>query len=63
MASHRLGMFDAHHSQTQPRGRGGRFVCVRHSAERKRILAKAAAMREAMGLPPLAALHPVTGNL
>lgn len=45
-------------SRGQPRDAQGRFVKVRYSAHRLRVLAKARQMRADMGLPPSPYLMP-----
>lgn len=60
--THELKLWKEHAARQQPRDRHGRFMRVRHTAERRRILSKAAELRAAMGLPPLAILDPMKGE-
>lgn len=57
-----LGLFAAAGASAQTRGQPrdaqGRFVKVRYSAHRLRVLAKARQMRADMGLPPSPYLMP-----
>jgi hypothetical protein len=57
-----LGLFAAAvasaQGRAQPRDAQGRFVKVRYSAHRLRVLAKARQMRADMGLPPSPYLMP-----
>lgn len=47
-----LGLFTAPEARRQPRDARGRFVRVRYSPHRLKVLEVARAMRERMGLPP-----------
>ncbi len=60
--THELGLVRADGSRKQPRDQRGRFVRVRYSAERLKILATARKMREDMGLPPSPWLSPFGGD-
>lgn len=64
--THELGLFSAarHGSshRPQPRDTRGRFVRVRYSAERLKILATARAMRARLGLSPSPWLSPFGGE-
>lgn len=60
--THELGLFSAGGHRPQPRDARGRFVRVRYSAERLKILATARKMREDMGLPPSPWLSPFGGD-
>lgn len=57
-----LGLFTASAKRGQPRDARGRFVRVRYSPERLKILATARKMREDMGLPPSPWLSPYGGE-
>jgi hypothetical protein len=60
--THELGLFRPDGSRKQPRDQRGRFVRVRYSDERRKILAKARAIRESKGLPPSPFLFPFWGG-
>ncbi|KUO53176.1 MAG: hypothetical protein APF82_00890 [Sphingomonadales bacterium BRH_c42] len=53
-----LGLFTASAKRGQPRDARGRFVRVRYSAQRLKVLEVARKMREDMGLPPSPWLDP-----
>ena len=55
--THELGLFSAT-PRPQPRDARGRFVRVRYSAQRLKVLAVAREMRERLGLPPSPWLSP-----
>ena len=56
-----LGLFTAT-PRPQPRDARGRFVRVRYSAQRLKVLEVARKMREDMGLPPSPWLSPFGGD-
>lgn len=56
--THELGLFTASSRHRQPRDASGRFVRIRYSPERLKILATAREMRARMGLPPSPYLSP-----
>lgn len=56
--THELGLFTATAKRGQPRAQRGRFVRVRYSAQRLKVLAVARQMRADMGLPPCPWLSP-----
>ncbi|MCW2395866.1 MULTISPECIES: hypothetical protein [unclassified Sphingobium] len=49
--THNLGLWTGEARRFQPRDRGGRFVCVRHTPERLAVLATAQQIRNELGLP------------
>jgi len=49
--THNLGLWSGEPWRTQPRDAAGRFVRVRHSAQRRLVLRRAAELRAALGLP------------
>lgn len=49
--THSLGLWTGDARRFQPRDPAGRFVRVRHSAERLGVLATAQRIREELGLP------------
>ena len=53
-----LGLFSASSKRGQPRDARGRFVHVRYSPQRLKVLARARQMREDMGLPASPWLSP-----
>lgn len=53
-----LGLFTATAKRGQPRDARGRFVRVRYSPQRLKVLEVARKMREDMGLPPSPWLDP-----
>lgn len=55
---HELGLFRSTPVRAQPRDKSGRFVRVRYSAHRLKVLAVAREMRERLGLPPSPYLLP-----
>jgi len=57
-ATHELGLFTASGRRQQPRDARGRFVRVRYSAHRLKVLEVARKMRARLGLPPNAVLEP-----
>lgn len=56
--THELGLFAASARRGQPRDAAGRFVRVRYSAQRLKVLAMARAMRARLGLAPSPWLEP-----
>ena len=56
--THELGLFTATAVRSQPRDAQGRFVRVRYSALRLKVLAVVRDMRERMGMPPHPLLTP-----
>lgn len=56
--THELGLFAATAKRGQPRDQRGRFVQVRYSADRLKVLAVARDMRARLGLPPSPWLEP-----
>lgn len=56
--THELGLFAATAKLGQPRDQRGRFVQVRYSADRLKVLAVARDMRARLGLPPSPWLEP-----
>ena len=60
--THELGLFSSEGKRTQPRDTRGRFVRVRYSAERLKILATARQMLEDMGRVPNPWLSPFGGD-
>ncbi|MCP5385971.1 MAG: hypothetical protein H6916_04035 [Novosphingobium sp.] len=56
--THELGLFSASAKRGQPRDQRGRFVRVRYSAQRLKVLEVARKMRADMGLPPCPWLEP-----
>lgn len=57
-----LGLFRATVQRAQPRDARGRFVRVRYSRQRLKVLGVARKMREDMGLPPSPWLSPFGGD-
>lgn len=57
-----LGLFRATAKRAQPRDARGRFVRVRYSAQRLKVLAGARKLREDLGLPPSQWLSPFGGE-
>lgn len=53
-----LRLFTKGAKRKQPRGSDGRFVRVRYTPERLKILKTAREMRERLGLPPSPWLNP-----
>jgi len=49
--THELGLWRSAAAAAQPRARQGRFVCVRHTPARRRILLVAAQLRRELGMP------------
>jgi hypothetical protein len=57
-----LGLFSATPKRGQPRDARGRFVLVRYSPQRLKVLAVARCQRENIGLPPSPWLSPFGGD-
>lgn len=57
-ATHELGLFTATAARAQPRDRHGRFVQVKYSPGRLKVLEVAREMRVRLGLPPDPRLSP-----
>lgn len=55
--THSLKLWDGHAAKYQPRDRQGRFVRVRHTPQRLKVLARAAELRAQLGLPADPRLH------